>query len=82
MDGKAYKIPSYFTVDLAVRYNVPNFGRDWARNFTLTVGANNLFDKKPPYVPASGNGEGENNTVKNTYDIIGRYVFVELKKAF
>ena len=82
VDGKIYTIPSYFTADIACAYTLPNFGKNWARNFTLTVGLNNVFNKKPPYVPASGNGEGENNTVKNTYDIIGRFLFVELKKAF
>jgi iron complex outermembrane receptor protein len=82
INGLAYKIPSYFTADLAFSYSLPSYGKDWARNLTLTVGANNILNKQPPYVPASGNGEGENNTVKNTYDIIGRFVFVELKKAF
>ena len=82
LNGKAYQIPSYFTTDLAVSYTLPHFNNDWLRNLTLTVGANNLFDKAAPYVPAGGNGEGENNTVKNTYDIIGRFVWVELKKSF
>jgi iron complex outermembrane receptor protein len=82
VDGKPYKIPSYFTVDLAISYSLPNFGKQWARNATLTVGANNLLGKKPPYVPVDGNPPGENNTVESTYDIIGRFFFVELKKAF
>ena len=82
IDGKPYKIPSYFTTDLAITYTLPNFGKSWARNTTLTVGANNLFDKAPPYVPVDGNPPGENNTVESTYDIIGRFMFVELKKAF
>ena len=82
LDGNAARIPSYFTADVTVNYTMPDFGHDWLRNVTFTVGANNVFDKKPPYVPASGNGAGENNTVKNTYDIIGRYIFFELKKTF
>jgi iron complex outermembrane receptor protein len=82
VDGKPYKIPSYFTVDLAISYTLPNFGKQWARNATLTVGANNLFGKKPPYVPVDGNPPGENNTVESQYDIIGRFLFVELKKQF
>jgi outer membrane receptor protein involved in Fe transport len=77
-----YSIPSYFTADVAVNYTLPNFGRQWARNFTLTVGANNAFNKKPPYVAASGNGAGENNTVKGAYDVVGRFLFVELRKGF
>ena len=58
INGLATKIPSYFAVDLAVSYTLPKFGHDWMRNLTLTVGAHNLLDKKPPYVPAGGNGEG------------------------
>ncbi len=80
--NKAYTIPSYFTVDLAINYTLPNFGKSWARNTTLTVGANNLFNKKALYVPVDGNPPGENNTVESMYDIIGRFMFVEVKKAF
>jgi len=82
IDGLAYTIPSYFTVDLALSYTVPNFGKDWARNLTLTGGVNNLFNKAAPYVPVDGNPPGENNTVESIYDIIGRFFFVELKKSF
>jgi iron complex outermembrane receptor protein len=82
LDGKVYTIPAYLTVDLALSYTLPNFGQTWARNFTLTVGANNLFDKPAPYVPGDGFGEAENNTAKSAYDIIGRFMFVELKKSF
>ena len=82
IDGKPYTIPSYFTADIAVTYTLPNFGRQWMRNTTITVGANNLFNKMAPYVPVDGNPPGENNTVESVYDIIGRFMFVELKKAF
>ncbi len=82
VSGKAATIPSYFTTDIAFTYAVPNFGKNWARGISVTVGANNLFGKNPPYVPVDGNPPGENNTVESTYDIIGRFMFVELKKAF
>jgi iron complex outermembrane receptor protein len=82
IDGKPYSIPSYFTADLAVTYTMPSYGHNWARNLTLTVGANNLFNKQAPYVPVDGNPPGENNTVESQYDIIGRFLFVELKKSF
>ncbi len=82
IDGKPYYIPSYFTADLAVTYTMPSYGHDWARNLTLTVGANNLFNKAPLYVPVDGNPPGENNTVESQYDIIGRFWFVQLKKSF
>jgi hypothetical protein len=41
-----------------------------------------VFAKDAPYVPGSGNGENESNTAKQAYDIIGRFFFLELKKAF
>ena len=80
--GKPYAIPSYFTADIAFTYTVPSMGHDWARNLTVTVGANNLFNKAPPYVPVDGNPPGEYNTVDGTYDIIGRVMFIEVKKSF
>ncbi|HEY4300346.1 MAG TPA: TonB-dependent receptor [Candidatus Didemnitutus sp.] len=82
IDGKAYHIPSYFSADAAVTYELPNFGHQWARGTTITVGVNNLLDKQAPYVPVDGNPPGENNTVESAYDIIGRFYFVELKKMF
>lgn len=80
--GKEYIIPSYFTVDFGVTYTIPNFNRDWAKGFTVTAGANNLFNKAAHYVPGSGNGANESNTSKQTYDIVGRFLFLELKKSF
>ena len=82
LSGNAATIPSYFTTDLAISYSVPNFGKKWLRGVTVTVGANNLFGKNPPYVPIDGNPPGENNTVEQTYDIVGRFYFAEFKKAF
>jgi iron complex outermembrane receptor protein len=81
-NGLAQTIPSYFTVDLSFTYTIPTWGIEALRNTTITAGANNLLNKQPPYVAAGGNGSGENNTVKSTYDIIGRYMFFELKKSF
>lgn len=82
-DGKAYTIPSYTTVDLSVTYTLPDFGRNWARGFSVTAGVNNVFDRDAPFVPGGGSGGGtEGNTVKYAYDMIGRFAFLELKKAF
>ena len=82
-DGKAYTIPAYTTVNLSATYVLPHFGRDWAKGIALTVGANNVFDKAAPFVPGGGSGGGtEANTAKYAYDIIGRFMFVELKKEF
>ena len=81
-DGKAYTIPSYHTENLSLTYELPTFGRDWLKGLSITAGAINLFDKKEVYVPGGGNGSSESNTNKTTYDIIGRRMFLELKKEF
>jgi iron complex outermembrane recepter protein len=82
LNGLASKIPSYFTADISVSYTLPDFGRTWMRNTTITAGANNAFNKAAPYVASDGSLYAENNTVKGAYDIIGRFYFVELKKKF
>jgi iron complex outermembrane recepter protein len=82
LNGKASQTPTYFTADLTLSYRLPDMGKNWTRNTTLTVGANNIFNKDAPYVPSDGSLVAENNTVKSAYDIVGRFVFVELKKSF
>jgi len=82
VNGLASSTPSYFTADVSISYRLPDLGKSWLRNATLTVGANNVFNKAPPYIPSDGSLVAENNTDKGAYDIIGRFLFVELKKAF
>ncbi len=82
-DGKAYTIPSYTTANLSASYLLPSFNRNWAKGWTVTGGVNNVFDKDAPFVPGAGGGGGtEANTAKYAYDIIGRFMFIELKKEF
>jgi len=82
-DGKPYTIPSYTTVNLSLTYALPSIGYEWTKGFAVTAGANNLFDRAAPFVPGGGSGGGtEANTAKYAYDIIGRFMFVELKKEF
>jgi iron complex outermembrane receptor protein len=82
-DLKPYRIRSYRTVDLALTYAMPDFGQKWARKIAVTIGANNVFDEDAPFVPGAGSGVGsESNTVKSSYDIIGRFFFAELRKEF
>ena len=52
------------------------FWRQWINNTTLTVGCNNVFGQDPPFAFNSG--------VKypGTYDAVGRFVYVSLKKKF
>ncbi|HVS53246.1 MAG TPA: TonB-dependent receptor plug domain-containing protein [Opitutaceae bacterium] len=82
INGKASETPTYFKMDASVSYRMPDFGRSWLRNVTWTVGADNVFNKSAPYVPGDGSFVAENNTVKNAYDIIGRFWFFDLKKSF
>lgn len=53
-------------------------------SFTLTLGVNNAFDKKPPLSASAqnaGNGE-QSNTYPNVYDVMGRSFFVSGKLSF
>lgn len=82
-DLKPYTIPSYTTVDLSFTYSVSDTLHPWAKGLSVTLGANNLFDRDAPFVPGGGSGVGsEANTVKSTYDIIGRFVFLGVRKEF
>ena len=82
-NGKAYTIPSYTTANLSASYTLPTLGRNSLKGITLTGGVNNVFDKNAPFVPGGGSGGGtEGNTAKYAYDIVGRFLFVELKKEF
>jgi iron complex outermembrane receptor protein len=75
-NGLAYTIPSYTTVDLSVGYAFT--GKGWYNGISLVGGVNNLTNKLAPYIP-DGN---EDNTDKRTYDIIGRFYFLEVSKKF
>ena len=82
INGLASSTPNYFTADMTVSYRLPDLGKSWLRNSSLTVGANNVFNKAAPYVAGDGSFVAENNTDKGAFDIIGRFMFIELKKAF
>lgn len=82
LNGKTSKTPSYYTIDLTLSYRVPSFGKNWTKGITLLVGANNALNRSAPYVPTDGSLVAENNTIKNAFDIVGRFWFMELKKSF
>jgi iron complex outermembrane receptor protein len=62
--------PDYVTVDLLAKYHVND-------TTDVAVGVNNLFDKDPPYA-----FNLIKNTLISTFDIIGRYGFVNVSKRF
>ncbi|MEM7099838.1 MAG: TonB-dependent receptor [Pseudomonadota bacterium] len=66
-------ISSWTTQNLNVSYLGPMTG--WIRT---TIGVNNLFDQAPPFSAAAFNDSYDGRT----YDITGRYLFLNLTKQF
>jgi iron complex outermembrane receptor protein len=84
LNGAYYKIPSYLTLDVSLTYD---FSTRWGmnpylapivNNTSITVGAQDLTNKQPPFVPSGT----EDNTDKETYSIIGRFVYVQISHKF
>uniref|UniRef100_B0T1W1 TonB-dependent receptor n=1 Tax=Caulobacter sp. (strain K31) TaxID=366602 RepID=B0T1W1_CAUSK len=69
----AYEADPYTTVDLRVAVTLPNTGLTSGTELALQV--NDLFDKTPPFFPAT-DGIGGN------YNPIGRFVALNLRKTF
>ena len=79
-NGLAQEISAYSYVDLTASMT-------FAEKVTLRVGANNLFDKSPPFVPSGGltdcpAGPCNGNTWAQYYDALGRQVFASLTIDF
>ncbi|MDE2404293.1 MAG: TonB-dependent receptor [Sphingomonadales bacterium] len=73
----AYSIPSYTYHDVQAKFMI---GED--RRFEFYVGANNLFDKQPPFI-AGGNSQWPGtNTVADTYDLLGRVLYAGVTARF
>lgn len=68
-----YKADPYTTVDLRVSWTLPDAGMTEGTQLTLQV--NDLFDKKPPFFPAT-------DGIGGTYNPIGRFVALNLRKSF
>ena len=76
-----YHIPDYFTVDLQLSYEFgkgKTEGRKWYDGTRLTAGVLNVADAQPPLIADSP----EDNTDKNNYDILGRFIYFEFSKSF
>lgn len=76
----AWKVDPWFTVDLQLAYEI-NRGKpinNWYDGFRVAVGCNNISDEDVPLV-ASAN---EDNTDKQTYNILGRLVYFQVSKKF
>lgn len=68
-----FKSGSYTTVDMRLSYKLPAGG--WTEGTEILLLVNDLLDEKPPFFPGT-DGIGGN------YNPIGRYVAVNLRKAF
>ena len=77
-NGGAWKIPSYYKIDMQVAYTFKSPEKKWYDNTRIAVGLNNVTDEKPNLIASSS----EDNTDKSSYDIIGRFLYVEVSKKF
>lgn len=80
VDGGAWTVDPWFSVDLQVAYEV-NRGKpinNWYDGFRLAVGVNNISDEDVPFVASSN----EDNTDKQAYNILGRLVYFQVSKKF
>jgi iron complex outermembrane recepter protein len=78
---RAYPISDYYTVDLQLSYEFgkgKTEGRKWYDGARLTAGVNNVADAAVPLIPDAQ----EDNTDKNNYDILGRFIYFEVSKKF
>jgi iron complex outermembrane receptor protein len=76
-----YKVPDYYTVNMQLSYEFgkdKTEGRKWYDGTKLTVGCLNIADAQPPIISDAV----EDNTDKNVYDILGRFVYLEVSKKF
>jgi iron complex outermembrane receptor protein len=68
-----YKAGNYTTVDLRVSLKLPDVG--YFRGAELAWEVNDLFNRTPPFFPAT-------DGIGGTYNPIGRYMALTLRKAF
>ncbi len=81
LNGQAYTIKEYYTIDIQLAYEFGKGkveGRQWYDGTRVAVGCNNIADMQPPLIPSAV----EDNTDKNNYDVLGRFVYFEVSKKF
>ncbi len=78
--GGAWKVDPWFSVDLQVAYEIHR-GKPvtrWYDGFRFAAGVNNVSDQDVPIVASAY----EDNTDKITYNILGRFVYLQVSKKF
>jgi iron complex outermembrane receptor protein len=68
-----YEADAYMTVDLRASWTLPDQG--WTRGTVLALQINDLFDEEPPFFPGT-------DGIGGAYNPIGRFVALNLRKAF
>lgn len=68
-----YSAKSYTTVDMRIAVTLPDVG--FAKGTELALQVNDLFDARPPFFPST-------DGIGGTYNPIGRYVALNLRKRF
>jgi iron complex outermembrane receptor protein len=68
-------IPSYTYHDLQVKFDV-------MKKLEFYIGANNVFDKQPPFIIGGNSQWPGTNTVADTYDLLGRTLYAGVTVKF
>ncbi len=77
-NGKAWTVSDWYSIDMQISYKFGEKSGRALNGLKLTVGCNNVTDNLPPFV-SSGS---EDNTDKQMYDIVGRFIYFEIAKKF
>ena len=71
----AYMLPAVTYHDMEIRYRFRN-------NYEFYLGVNNMLDQQPPFIKGGNSQWPGTNTVADSYDLLGRTVFVGTKITF
>ncbi len=79
-DGNPFRVKSTTFIDTQVTYDLGSKSNDWYANTKFTLGANNVFNKNPPF--ASGGGNNSEGYPSHLYTSTGLFVYLSLEKKF
>jgi iron complex outermembrane receptor protein len=73
-----FRVANYNTFDVQVGTTLSQLGIRYLKGLQVTLGVNNLTNKFPPRIPSEGNQSAD----INTYDPLGRVMYVQAKYKF